>query len=190
MIHVKTGPMFSSKSAVLIERYNNIWNKEKVVCFKPRVDDRDFGIIKSRTTDTKIDAYCIRDLSEIYSYINDQTRTIFIDEIQFLTGDVSVLLDLSINRDIDFYVSGLNMTSEQVPFGLMPQVLAVADEIEILRASCFDCNKDAQFSYYEAGGKESTILVGSDGYIPLCASCLKKRREKINAPILGLRRKQ
>lgn len=176
MIHVKTGPMFSSKSASLIERYNNIWNKEKVMCFKPKVDDRDMGIIKSRTSDIKIPAICINNLDEIYDHIDEKTRTIFIDEIQFLDGDVSVLLNLSINNDIDFYISGLNMTSEQKPFGIMPQVLAVADEIEILPASCFDCNKDASYSYYEAGDKSGTILVGSDGYIPLCASCLKKRQ--------------
>lgn len=174
MIHVKTGPMFSSKSAVMIERYNNIWNKEKVMCFKPKKDDRDFGIIKSRTSDTQINAICIKNLEEIYNYINPNIRTIFIDEIQFLEGDVYVLLDLSINHDIDIYASGLNMTSEQVPFGIMPNVMAIADEITILKASCFDCNKDACYSYYEAG-KTEEVVVGSDGYIPLCASCLKKR---------------
>ena len=188
MIHVKTGPMFSSKSASLIERYNNIWNKEKVMCFKPKVDDRDLGIIKSRTSDTKIEAICIQDLDEIYEHIDEKIRTIFIDEIQFLTGDVSVLLNLSINHDIDFYVSGLNMTSEQKPFGIMPQVLAVADEIEILPASCYDCNKDAAYSYYEAGDKNGTILVGSDGYIPLCASCLRKRNS--NYPKLTYKNKR
>lgn len=180
MIHVKTGPMFSSKSAVMIERYNNIWNKEKVVCFKPKKDDRDLGIIKSRTSDTKIEAYCIKNLEEILDYITPKTRTIFIDEIQFLEGDVLVLLELSIMRDIDIYASGLNMTSEQVPFGIMPNVLAVADEIEILKASCFDCNKDAYYSYYESGDKTDEVLVGSDGYIPLCASCLKKRLDERN----------
>lgn len=178
MIHVKTGPMFSSKSAVLIERYNNIWNKDRVVCFKPKVDSRDYGIIKSRTSETKIDAICIEKLEDIYKYIDSATRTIFIDEIEFLEGDVHVLLDLSINYDIDFYISGLNMTSEQEPFGIMPNVLAIADEIEILPASCYDCNKDAAYTYYELQDKRDTVKVGNDGYIPLCASCLKKRREK------------
>ena len=175
MIHVKTGPMFSSKSASLIERYNNIWNKEKVMCFKPKIDDRDLGIIKSRTSKEQIEAYCINDLSEILNYIKPNTMTIFIDEIQFLTGDVRLLLNLSINRDIDFYICGLNMTSEQVPFGIMPSVLAIADDIEILPASCFDCNKDAYFTYFKAGVKTDEVVVGSDQYIPLCANCLRKR---------------
>lgn len=175
MINVKTGPMFSSKSANLIEKYNNIWNKEKVMCFKPKIDDRDLGVIKSRTSDQQIEAYCINDLSEILDYIKEDTRTVFIDEIQFLKGDPRLLLNLSINRDIDFYVCGLNMTSEQEPFGIMPSIMAMADTIEILPASCFDCNKDAYYSYYKAGEKTGTVLVGSDDYIPLCANCLRKR---------------
>ena len=166
MIHVKTGPMFSSKSAGLIERYNNIWNKEKVMCFKPKVDNRDFGIIKSRTSKEQIEGVQNKII---------ETMTIFIDEIQFLTGDVRILLNLSINKDIDFYICGLNMTSEQVPFGIMPNILAIADDIDILPASCYDCNKDAYYTYYKEGVKTSDIVVGSDQYIPLCANCLRKR---------------
>ena len=177
MITVYSGPMFSGKSAGLLTAYDNIWNKDNILAFKPKTDTRDYGIIKSRKSSILINAICIKDLKEIKKHINKNTKTIFIDEIQFLSGDVSEILKLSINRDIDFHIAGLNMTSEQKPFGIMPQVMAIADQIYIYKAVCFDCNKPAGFSFYE-NEKDGDELVGSKGYVPLCRNCLKKRRKK------------
>ena len=174
MIKVFTGPMFSGKSTALIETYASIWNKETCMCFKPSKDNRDFSRLYSRNIKKPVDALVVKDLSEIPKLLKDNTRTLFIDEIQFLTGDVKVLVDLSVNNDIDVYVAGLNMTSEQKPFGLMPQVMAVADEIQICKATCFDCNRPAQYTYCIAD-KTEEILVGSKEYIPLCKTCLNKR---------------
>ena len=175
MINIYTGPMFSGKSNGLLNAYDNIWNKSNVLAFKPKFDSRDYGIIKSRKSAIEVPAICINDLSEISSYINDNTKTIFIDEAQFLTGDVSHIINLSIDKDVDFYISGLNMTSEQKPFGIMPNLLAIADNITISKAVCFDCNKEASFSYYKYD-KTDDNLVGSNDYIPLCRRCLIKRR--------------
>ena len=177
MITVYSGPMFSGKSAGLLNAYDNIWNKDNILAFKPKMDTRDYGIIKSRKSSILINAICIKDLKEIKKHITKNIKTVFIDEIQFLSGDVSEILKLSINKDIDFHIAGLNMTSEQKPFGIMPDVLSIADQIYIYKAVCYDCNKPAQFSFYEKE-KEKDELVGSNGYVPLCAKCLKKRKKK------------
>lgn len=176
MIKVFTGPMFSGKSTALIETYTSIWNKSTCVCFKPSKDNRDYSKLYSRNIKQRVDAIVIKDLSEITNHIDCTTRTIFIDEIQFLTGNVKVLVDLSINKDIDVYVAGLNMTSEQVPFGLMPHVMAVADEIQLCKATCYDCNRPAQYTYCLLP-KQDEVMVGNNEYIPLCKSCLHKRME-------------
>ena len=183
MINIYTGPMFSGKSNGLLNAYDNIWNKSNVVAFKPKFDDRDYGVIKSRKSAVSIEAICINDLEEISEHISSSTKTIFIDEAQFLTGDVKCILDLSIDRDIDFYISGLNMTSEQKPFGIMSDLLAIADSITIFRAVCFDCNKEAQYSFYKYE-KTSDRLVGSDDYVPLCRKCLIKRRKGVGKSVL------
>lgn len=176
MITTYTGPMFSGKSTGLLNKYETIWNKENILAFKPKIDNRDYGIIKSRNMSVEIPAICINDLSEIKNYVNDKTRTIFIDEAQFLLGDVKEIIDLSIDNDIDFYISGCNMTSEQKPFGIMPYILAISNEIYIYEAVCFDCNKQAPFSYYKYK-KETDNVIGNDEYIPLCRKCLIKRRK-------------
>ena len=79
--------------------------------------------------------------------------------------------------DLDIYIAGLNMTSEQAPFGIMPQLLSIADEIEILHASCNECNRDAIYTYYD-GKKKGDILVGNDNYIALCARCLRRKKNE------------
>lgn len=179
MIKVFTGPMFSGKSALLVSEYNKMWNKSKVVCFKPENDTRDYGIIKTKNCADGIAAICINDLKEIKKHINKNIKTIFIDEIQFIKGEANNLLDLSLKKGIDVYVAGLNMTSEQECFGIMPYVLSVADEITMVKGICFDCNKlNASYTYYEKNDKSGEILIGDDGYISLCATCLNEREKK------------
>lgn len=183
MITTYTGPMFSGKSTGLLNAYENIWNKKNIIAFKPKIDNRDYGVIKCRNMSIEIPAICINDLSEIKNYVTGTTRTIFIDEAQFLTGNVEEIINLSVYQDIDFYISGLNMTSEQRPFGIMPNILAISQEIYIYEAVCFDCNKKAQYSYYEYK-KEEDNVVGNDGYVPLCGKCLIKRKEGVSENVL------
>jgi thymidine kinase len=179
MINVFSGPMFSGKSSLLIEEYNKIWNKKNILCFKPVKDTRDNGVLKTRNSEEGIPSVCINDLKEIKKFVNKNTKTIFIDEIQFINGDAQELLNLSIKKEIDIYVAGLNLTSEQKNFGIMPSILAIADEITITKAVCFDCNKPiAAYTYYENDDKSGEILVGNDGYIPLCGKCLNSRHKK------------
>lgn len=178
MIKCYVGPMYSGKTSALINMYNRIWHKESIKCFKPKIDDRDLGFIKSRDYQDGIPAICINDLKEIYQFIDSSTKTIFVDEAQFLTGDMSILIDLTLNKEIDIYVAGLPMTSEQKPFGIMPLIMAISDSIEVIKGVCYDCNKDANYTYYD-GEKSSDILVGNDSYMCLCGNCLNKRTNHV-----------
>lgn len=168
--------MFSGKTSALLTTYFNMWNKSNIMCFKPKINTRDDGI-KSKNIKENVSAIEIDDLSEIMGYIKKNTRTIFIDEANFLNGDVGVLTQLSVDKNIDIYVAGLNMTSEQKPFGIMPNILAVSDYIEISKSYCTVCNREASFTYFE-GNKSDDIEVGDSGYISLCEDCLRKRRKK------------
>ena len=175
MIKTFTGPMFSGKTTALLSTYFNMWNKKNILCFKPKMNVRDDGI-KSKNIKENVSAIEIEDLSEIYDYLKKNTRTIFIDEANFLKGDVGVLSSLSIDKNIDVYVCGLNMTSEQKPFGIMPDILAISDCIEIKKGYCTNCNRPASYTYFE-GNKDSDIVVGDDGYVTLCEECLRVRRK-------------
>lgn len=175
MIKVYTGPMFSGKSEALLSEYDHKYHKSKILLFKPKIDTRDYGVVKTRNN-KEVNAILIKDLKDLKKFLTDKITTIFIDEANFLTGDVKILTELSIDEDLDIFIAGLNMDSDLHPFGIMPQILSIADEIVILHASCNECNRDAYYTYYE--GKKDTILVGSEGYSALCARCLRKKHER------------
>lgn len=175
MIKTYTGPMHSGKTSAMITDYNKIWNKKHVMVFKPDCDTRDIGEMKSKDFEEGIKAICIENFEDILKYVDDSTRTIFVDEVQLLTGNVSVLTYLSVVYDMDIYLAGLDMTSEQEPFLIMPQLLAISDEVVSVKASCYDCGREASYTYYD-GKKDEAIKVGDEGYFPLCARCLLRRR--------------
>lgn len=189
MITTFTGPMHSGKTAAMITTYNKIWNKNNILCFKPAKDSRDLGVLKSKDYELEVPAICIVSFEDILPHVEekDNIRTIFIDEAQMIEGNVSVLSYLSIVKDMDIYVSGLNMTSEQEPFLTMPQILAISDDVKVIKASCFDCGRDASYTYFE-GEKTEAIVVGDKGYIPLCSRCLEKRRGREKLDIMLLRK--
>lgn len=189
MIKTFTGPMHSGKTAAMIATYNKIWNKEHVKCFKPNCDTRDIGMIKSKDYGEGVASIGIDTFEEILDYVDESVTTIFVDEAQLMKGNVSVLSYLSIVNDMDIYVGGLNQTSEQEPFLIMPQILAISDEVEVIKASCYDCGREAPYTYFE-GEKTDAVLVGDEGYLPLCGRCLLKRRgSKEMRKLLVLKRK-
>lgn len=175
MIKTFTGPMHSGKTAAMIATYNKIWNKDHIKCFKPNSDTRDIGEMKSKDFTIGVPSIGIDTFEEILDYLDEDTRTIFLDEVELMTGNINILTYLSIVHDMDIYLGGLNMTSEQEPFLIMPYVMAISDEVEVIKASCFDCGRDASYTYFE-GDKEGAVLVGDAGYVPLCGRCLAKRR--------------
>lgn len=175
MIKTFTGPMHSKKTKSMMDVYFGIYNKEHILCFKPSQDDRDVGEIRSKDYEVGIPCISIDTFEDILKYMRDDVRTIFIDEVQMLRGNVSVLSYLSIAYDIDIYTAGLNMTSEQDPFLVMPLVLAISTSVEVIKGSCYDCGREADYTFYE-GEKSEAIKVGDEGYVPLCPRCLTKRR--------------
>ena len=48
MIKTFTGPMFSGKTTALLSTYFNMWNKNNILCFKPKINVRDNGIKSKR----------------------------------------------------------------------------------------------------------------------------------------------
>lgn len=172
-ITVYTGPMFSGKTNALLSAYERaaIAGK-KVKAFKPTIDDR-FGtdVIKSRRFG-EIEATCISSLKELKKH---DAEVYIIDEFQFLEGDIKIIQDLADDKGKVFYISGLDMTAERKPFGLMPQLLAVADKVEKFVAICNDCKEENGTYSYFLGKKDTDIVVGNHEYIPLCRKCMQKR---------------
>lgn len=189
MIKTFIGPMFSGKTEHLLDIYFRIYNKDSIKVFKLLLDTRDYCLMKSKTYVIEVPAIGITSFEELLAYIDEKTRIIFLDEVQLIVGEVSVLNYLSIVKDIDIYLAGLNMTAEQEPFLLIPQILAISDKVENIFASCYDCGREATLTYYD-GVKNEAIKVGDEGYLPLCRRCLVKRRGEEKLKQLFLEKKK
>ena len=77
MITTFTGPMHSGKSETMIRYYNKIYNKDSILVFKPKVDTRDEGIIRSKGSSKYIDAICIQELGEITNYVTEDITNLY-----------------------------------------------------------------------------------------------------------------
>ena len=171
---IYTGPMKGGKTTALLDKYNNekcsYEFPEKLMLFKPVIDDR-FSKHNVLTRDGKM-LSCIN-VATIDDVLNlaDNYDKLFIDEFQFLAGDVARLLEMSM-QDKEFYIAGLNLTAERRPFGLMNRLYPYATEINLLFGNCDNCGAIGEGIYtFFKGGKTQDILVGEKNYMCVCPKC-------------------
>ena len=63
------------------------------------------------------------------------------------------------------------MDSTGRSFSMMPELMAMADEVHKLKAVCFDCGADASMSH-RIHGPDSVIQIGAaEQYKALCFEC-------------------
>ena len=198
MIKVYFGPMGSGKTEILIKEYNKIYLKNKTQVFSPKLDNR-FGIgnIRDRKGN-KISSEAIDNIFEIPNLLKSTTKHVFIDEANFFESaedleknitqmdleqrrydSIRLLLEISLEKNIDFNIFGLNLTAEMKPYGIMPLAIAFADERHELKAECIDCGAEAKYTYYIPGHK-TTNVIGADDYCAVCGSCHLKWTKLLN----------
>lgn len=170
-INVFTGPMKCGKTQkILDEAERQKIAGKKIQIFKPNIDTRFEDLFVTSRNGHKLEAKKISDFSEIKNYDAD---VYFIDEFQFLEGDITEITKLS-SEGKKFFIAGLNLTSESKPFGQMGELMCISDSVNMLTAVCENCRNDnAVFTYYK-GKKDTDILIGNDEYMPLCRNCYNK----------------
>jgi thymidine kinase len=103
--------------------------------------------------------------------IHPDTRVVGIDEAQFFdTGLTEVCQELAL-RGVRVVIAGLDMDFRGVPFGPIPQLLAIAEYITKVHAICVHCGNLATHSYRLAAGDEVVLLGEKEQYEPRCRSC-------------------
>ena len=170
-ITVFSGPMKCGKSTRLInEAKRQIIAGKDVLVFKPLIDNRvDINKINDKNGN-EIGAINITSIDEIKNYDCDMY---FIDEFQFLDGNVNVVQEL-VEKGKRIYIAGLNLTAERKPFGKMGEIMCNADNVQMLTSICECCKKDNAIYSFCKTKKDGDILIGDDVYIPVCAECYRK----------------
>ena len=97
-----------------------------------------------------------------------------IDEAQFFDeGLVNVCNQLA-NNGIRVIIAGLDMDYKGVPFGPIPALCAIADEVTKVHAICVKCGQLAYVSHRIVKNDKRVLLGEKDEYEPLCRECYNK----------------
>ncbi len=176
-IEVVCGSMFSGKTEELIRRMKRAqFAKLRVEIFKPAIDVRyseaevvshDRNAIQSTPVDSS---------QNILLMAND-VDVVGIDEAQFFDmGIVEVANELA-RRGIRVICAGLDMDFKGVPFGPMPALMAIADDVYKTHAICVHCGDLAYVSHRTVSSDKRVLLGETESYEPLCRSCYEKALE-------------
>ncbi|HVR42571.1 MAG TPA: thymidine kinase [Thermoanaerobaculia bacterium] len=170
-IELITGGMFSGKSEELIRRLRRaVIARQRVQVFKPLIDDRD-GIaeVVSRD-DRRLKAMPVATSDELLAKVEIGIQVVGIDEIQFFDGGiVGVCMQLA-DAGIRVIAAGLDQDYLRRPFGPMPELLALAEEVSKMHAVCVRCAGSAHYSQRISGGS-SQVEVGDTSYEARCRFC-------------------
>jgi thymidine kinase len=180
VIEVICGPMFSGKTEELIRRLTRAKiAKKDVRAFKPLIDTRGDKTEISSLAGSSFPCIATDDLWNTAT-LTPWPEVIGIDEVQFF--DRQIIEDirlLAYHWRKHIIVSGLDMTYRCEPFGVVPDLLAIADNITKLSAVCHECGKDAIYTQRLIDGKPAptdgpTVQVGSlDTYEARCGDCFQ-----------------
>ncbi len=171
--------MFSGKSEELIRRVKRAEiAKQKVQVFKPAIDTRYYGVGQvSSHSGAHADATAVSTSQEIAGLIESDTEVVAIDEVQFFDNGVCALCDSLANSGKRVILAGLDQDFRGEPFGPMPQLLTMAEEVEKLYAICMVCGAPATRTQRLINGNPASysdplILVGaSEAYQARCRKC-------------------
>lgn len=171
-IEVICGSMFSGKTEELIRRINRVKiAKRNIQIFKPTIDSRySKNDIVSHSHST-IEAVPVQRARVILSHILPETEVVAIDEAQFFDDDILDVVQELVSNGKRVICAGLDMDYLGQPFGPMPMLMALADDVYKCRAICMKCGHLANYSYRIAAG-DSRVLIGEKlEYMPLCRCC-------------------
>jgi thymidine kinase len=184
MLEVICGPMFSGKTEELMRRLRRAKIAGKrILVIKPEIDNRyaDDSIVSHAGNKFETEVYSTPEEFNLKIDYANLPDLIAIDEAQFLPKECisAVVFAAASTRVI---VAGLDMDSDGIPFGSMPYLLAVAENVQKVSAICVRtdsrgdiCGKNATISFRlhkKSNGMQVQIGSG-DAYQARCKECWK-----------------
>ncbi len=177
-IEVICGSMFSGKTEELLRRLKRAQiARQKVQVFKPVIDNRYSADHVQSHDANKIISRPVEKARDILKFVEDNTRVVGIDEAQFFDDSVVDIAQKLAYRGIRVIVAGLDMDFRGQPFGPMPKLLAVAEDVTKLSAVCVVCGSPATRTQRISGSPalktpDALIAVGAkDMYEARCRFC-------------------
>ena len=177
-IEVVCGSMFSGKTEELIRRLKRAeFAKQRVEIFKPALDTRYSEIEVGSHHRNSIMSTPVDSSSSILLLSSD-IDVVGIDEAQFFDDGLVAVCNELANKGIRVIVAGLDMDFKGVPFGPIPALCAIADEVTKVHAICVRCGALAYVSHRLVNNEKRVMLGEQAEYEPLCRECYRKALEE------------
>lgn len=177
-IEVICGSMFSGKTEELIRRLKRAkFAKQKVEIFKPSIDTRyseddvvshDKNIINSTPIDNSGNILLLASDIEVVG----------IDEAQFLDNGLIDVCNKLANNGVRVIVAGLDVDFKGEPFGPIPNLCSIADDVTKVHAICVKCGALAYISHRLVNNHNRVLLGEQEEYEPLCRDCYQTAVEQ------------
>ena len=170
-IEVICGSMFSGKTEELIRRMKRAqFAKQKVEIYKPCIDVR-----YSEDQVVSHDAHSIPstpiDSPASMLLLSSDVEVVGIDEAQFFDETLVEVVQALADRGVRVIIAGLDTDFMGKPFGPMPALMAVAEDIQKVHAICVKCGSPANHSHRLTASDQLVVLGEKDAYEPLCRHC-------------------
>ncbi len=177
-IEVICGSMFSGKTEELLRRMKRAQiARQQIEIFKPAIDTRysDYDVVshdKNSISSTPVEH------SSNILLLSSNIEVIGIDEAQFFDGGLPDVCQQLADQGIRVIVAGLDMDFKRNPFGPMPALCSIADDVTKVHAICVECGRLANYSYRLIANDKQVMLGELQEYQPLCRVCYQKHMDK------------
>jgi thymidine kinase len=175
-IEVICGSMFSGKTEELIRRMKRAqFARQQVEIFKPAMEVR-----YSEENIVSHDQNVIQGTPVEHSgnilLLSGGLDVIGIDEAQFFDEGLPLICNQLANQGIRIIVAGLDMDYKGNPFGPMPALCAIADDVTKIHAICVECGDLAGYSHRLVPNEKRVLLGEKEEYQPLCRRCFYRKQ--------------
>lgn len=168
------GPMFSSKTAALVEDANSLSKvaERRVLVYMPQRDSRRSTTEIVSLGGARTAAIQVQDVSEILkTAIWQNAEEVLIDEVQFfrqkkvqegITEDWTIVFVIKelLRMGVNVRAAGVNTNFFGHPFPPTPALMAFADDLIRKRALCTVCGEPADWSLRLVNGRP--VAPGAD----------------------------
>lgn len=160
--------MFSGKSEELIRRLKRAQiAKQKVIALKSSLDDR-YGLetITSHSG-SKLESALVSSPSDVLRIAEEkQIEVVGIDEVQFFDVSIIAVAEYLAGKGVRVILAGLDQDFRGEPFGPIPGLLALAEDVMKLTAVCLVCGRPATRTQRIVNGRparydDPVVMVGA-----------------------------
>lgn len=170
--------MFSGKTEELIRRLKRAkFARQRVEIFKPALDTR-YSEEEVVSHDSNSIASTPIDTSASILLFSSDKDVIGIDEAQFFDEGLINVCNQPGRQRGACYCSRTGYGFQRIPFGPIPALCAIADEVTKVHAICVKCGNLAYASHRITKSDKRVLLGEKADYEPLCRECYRKAIEE------------